>query len=90
MWSKALIVCCLLAVSHALAGETSPADQKWLAAVEKMVAEGQATVSTPSETRVELLKDWSKKNGYSTNVAKADGGFRIELSKSASKTVAKK
>ena len=80
---KLLIVAlgCLLTSTVAFSGETSAADQKWLSAVEKMVSEGQTTVSTPQETRVKLLKEWAGKNGYSVNVTKSDKGFNAKLSK---------
>ena len=39
----------------------SDADQKWLTAVEKMIANGHNQISTPVETRALLLKDWAKK-----------------------------
>lgn len=80
---KLLVVAlgCLLTSSAAFAGETSPSDQKWLAAVEQMVAEGQTTIATPNEVRVNLLKEWAVKNGYSVNVAKIDKGFSAKVSK---------
>jgi len=51
-----------------MADEPNEADQKWLAAVTKMVAEGKTEISTHSETRVVLLKEWAGKNGYTVNV----------------------
>ena len=63
----------------------SDADQKWLTAVTKMVASGHSQVSTPSEARAQLLKDWAKKNDYSVQVTKADSSFRLELTKSVAK-----
>jgi hypothetical protein len=60
----------------------SDADKKWLAAIEKMVADGQRQISTPVEQRTELLKDWAKKNGYAVTVTKTDTTYRIELAKS--------
>jgi hypothetical protein len=73
----------LLALNVALAGEPSPSDQKWLTAIEKMVTEGKNTVSTPNKDRIELLKDWAKKKGYSVEVAKNDQGFRATLTKAS-------
>lgn len=69
-------------LGSALGGEASQADQKWLTAIEKKVSQGDTKISTPSEDRVNLLKDWAGKNGYSTTVTKLDSGYRVELSKS--------
>ena len=63
----------------------SDADQKWLAAVSKMVASGRHELSTPVEARTQLLKDWAKKNGYSIQVTKAESTFRVELTKEVAK-----
>lgn len=81
----ALILSSLFAVSVLMANEPNEADQKWLAAVTKMVAEGKTEVSTPSETRVALLKEWASKNGYTVNVKKTDNSYRLELSKEVAK-----
>jgi len=78
---KALLVVSLLVGASAFAGTPTEADQKWLEIVKKKVTEGQAQVSTPSETRVTLLREWSVKNGYSANVVKTDAGFRVDLTK---------
>ena len=59
----------------------SEADQKWLSLVEKKVAEGQMQVSTPSEERVKLLKNWAAGNGCSVEVTKSDTAYRIEVPK---------
>ncbi len=67
--------------------EPKEADQKWLGAVEKMVTSGQSKVSTPSEDRVNLLKEWAGKNGYSVSTTKTRTGYTIEISK---KVVAQK
>lgn len=81
---KIMAIACvgLLSISAMLATETNPGDQKWLTAIEKKVAQGDTKISTPSQERVNLLKDWAGKNGYSTTVTKSDGGYRVELSKS--------
>jgi hypothetical protein len=71
----------LLTLNLALASEPTPANQKWLATVEKMVAEGQNKVSTPDKDRIELLKDWAKKKGYTVEVASDKQGFNVVLSK---------
>jgi hypothetical protein len=75
---------CFLTLNLALAGEPSAADQKWMAVVQKMVVEGQNTISTPSQDRIELLKDWAKKNGYTVQVAANDQGYRVTVSKAGS------
>ena len=59
----------------------SDANQKWLGAVEKMVASGRHQISTPVEARTLLLKDWAKKNGYTFQLTKTESTFRVELSK---------
>jgi rRNA maturation endonuclease Nob1 len=76
----ALSLSCLLAAGSVVAGETNEADQKWVQVVEKMVANGDRKITTPSETRVNLLKDWAAKNGYSLSVTKTDTGFSVEVS----------
>jgi hypothetical protein len=76
---------CLLTLNLALAGDPSPADQKWLGAVEKMVSEGQTKISTPSEDRKNLLQEWADKHSYSATVTKNDSGYQIELSKGLAK-----
>ena len=76
---------CLLTYGFAFAGEPSAADQKWLAAVEKMVAQGQTKVSTPSKERIDLLQEWARKQGYSIAVTKSDTNYRAQLSKSLAK-----
>jgi len=72
-------------ISSALAGEPSQNDQKWLTAIEKKITQGDTKVSTPSEERVNLLKEWAGKNGYSATVTKSDATYRIELSKGLAK-----
>jgi hypothetical protein len=77
-----LLLGCSLAFNFAALGEPKDADQKWLEAVQKMVAEGESKVSTPMEVRANLLKEWGSKNGYSIKVTKTETGYRIEVSKS--------
>jgi len=76
--------CLMLAGSSAMA-EPSATDQKWLTAVQKMVEDGQTRVSTPSEKRVKLLKEWAAKQGLPVEVTKTDAGFSIELQKKVAK-----
>lgn len=59
------------------AGEPSKADQKWSDAVEKMIAAGTATISTPVESRVKLAKELAEKRGRECKVEKTDKGYKI-------------
>ena len=70
-----------VSVCLAVSAQTNPGDQKWLEAVQKMVANGEHRLSTPSEQRVNLFKNWAKEHGYTVKVAKTDGGFRLEVAK---------
>lgn len=70
-----------LALTLVASAEPSVADQKWLGAVKTMVTEGKTKVSTPSEERSKLLKEWAEKNGYSVAVTKMENSFSIELSR---------
>ncbi|MFN3408263.1 MAG: hypothetical protein ACK45B_04675 [Limisphaerales bacterium] len=63
------------------AANPSEADQKWLAVVEKMVADGKDTVSTASTERAELAKKWAANKGYTASVAKTENGYQITFSK---------
>jgi hypothetical protein len=80
---KILIIAigCLMTVSLAFAGEPTAADQKWLEVVQKMVAEGNSSVSTPSKDRVTLLQDWASKKGYSVKVTQSEAGYRATITK---------
>lgn len=81
-----LLVASLPALAQSNASKNpNSADKQWLTAVKKMVVEGQSTVSTPSEERVTLLKDWATKEGYSAKVTKTEKGFRVSLAKSLAK-----
>jgi hypothetical protein len=77
----ALMLGCLLTFQFATAGQSTDADQKWLEAVQKMVANGEKGVSTPNEGRVNLLKEWGAKMGYAVKVTKTESGYSIEISK---------
>lgn len=59
--------------------EPNDVDKKWLGAVQTMVTEGKTKVTTPSETRVALLKEWGAQKGYAVQVTKSDTGFTVEL-----------
>jgi len=63
----------------------SPADAKWLGAIEKMVASGHYEISTPVAQRAELLQDWAKKHGYAVQLTKTDTTIRIKLAKDIAK-----
>lgn len=65
----------------AAASNVTDADQKWLAVVEKMVAQGKDTVSTASSERAGLAKNWAANKGYTAAVAKTESGYQITFSK---------
>jgi hypothetical protein len=75
----------VFSLSLATAGEPSQAEQKWLTVIEKKAGQGDTQVSTPSEERVNLLKEWAGKNNYSVTVRKSEGSYRMKLSKSLAK-----
>ena len=77
-----LLLGCVLTFNLAALGEPKDADQKWLEAVQKMVAKGDSKVSTPNEARVNLLKEWGGKNGYSVKVVKNQASYSMEVTKS--------
>jgi hypothetical protein len=86
----AVVVGCLLVVGSSAMGAPNAADQKWLDTVQKMVENGQARISTPSQERVDLLKKWAIEKGYTLEVVKFEAGYRIGLTKTArSKSIAK-
>lgn len=88
---SAVFLGCLLTSGFLALAEPSEADQKWLKTVEQMVTKGDKKLSTPSESRVTLLKEWGKKNGYAIEVTKTEKGFVLAVSKKdAAKTVAQK
>ena len=73
---KVLLVGGLL-TAFTCAAEISDADRKWGEAVQKMIAAGPATLSTPSESRVELAKSLAKKAGRKCEVERVATGYRI-------------
>src|SRR5215831_565933 len=84
-------IACLMTTFVVSATEPTPADQKWLQAVEKMVAKGEKKVTTANEERVNLAKEWADKNGYSVKVTKAGNSFNLEFAiKETTKNVAQK
>ncbi len=70
-------VVCLTAVA-----EPSAADQKWMAVAQKKIAKGETKISTPSQARVTLLKEWAAKKGWRIEVTKTESGYRLERSQS--------
>lgn len=82
---------CLLTAVAGFASEIAPADKKWSEAVESKIAQGAATISTPSETRAKLAEALAAKLGRQCKVEKSDKGFRVvvEAAKSAGFAVAK-
>jgi hypothetical protein len=80
----AVVSSLLFAGSIALA-EPSAADQKWLEVVQKMVEKGQNQLSTPSQERVKLLKDWAAKNGFTVTVTQANSTYKLEVTKTVAK-----
>ena len=76
-----LLLGMVLLSGAAFAETVSDADKKWLTVVEKMVGEGKSTVSTTTDERVKLAKNWATKKGYSTEVAKTEKGFKLTFSK---------
>ncbi len=83
MKKTALILGLLLTFSFGVMAEPSQADQKWLGVVKSMVAEGKTTITTPAQARVDLVKDWGTKAGYSVTVVKTDVGYSIQLTRKA-------
>lgn len=82
---KLVCLIALVAATSLAIAETKEADKKWLDVVQKMVTEGKTQISTPSQERVDLLKEWGRKQGYSVTVNKTEAGFRLELTKLVAK-----
>ncbi len=82
MSMKKMIVALLgttLVSLNLVALEASPADKKWCEAVEKKIANGPTEISTPSETRVQLLKAQVAKQGRTCEVTKTASGYRVAV-----------
>lgn len=77
----ALVCGCLLTAGVAMAAEATEADQKWLSAVTKMVEGGKTEISTPSEVRAGLLKEWASNKGFAVQVSQNNNSYKLELSK---------
>ncbi|MCG3146895.1 MAG: hypothetical protein PCFJNLEI_00330 [Verrucomicrobiae bacterium] len=80
-----LFVGCLILVGSSVMAEPSATDQKWLTIVQKMVAEGKTSISTPSEDRVKLAKDWAAQQGLAVEVTKKEASYAIEFQKKVAK-----
>jgi len=78
-----LMLGCSLAFNFAAFAETKESDQKWLQAVQEMVAKGESKVkvSTANGARVTLLKEWGTKKGYSVDVTKTETGYSIHIAR---------
>ena len=75
-----LLLLGIVLTTPAFAGEAlNEADQKWTAAVEKIIAAGNTTISTPSEKRVELAKQLAQKAGRKVEVSKSESSYRIKV-----------
>lgn len=67
-------------VVPAFAAETvSDADKKWSDAVEKMIAAGSTTISTPVEKRVAIARQLAEKAGRKVEVVQIDKSYRITV-----------
>ena len=60
-----------------VAQDSTESDRKWASAVEQMISSGPATISTPSQQRVEIAKGLAEKFGRKSQVVRTDAGFRI-------------
>jgi outer membrane biogenesis lipoprotein LolB len=83
--SLALIACAVIAAEPNVADQKTAADQKWLTVVQKIAEKGQTKISTPSEARVTLLKNWAAMNGYSVEVTKTEAGFKLDVTRNIAK-----
>jgi hypothetical protein len=83
----ALALGCLLMTSPALAGQPSEADQKWAAAVEKMIEKGVTQISTPDAKRAELAVELAKKQNRAGRIEKKEHGFHVIIGAPGAGTV---
>ena len=88
---KLLSGICLLTAMTCFAEDLSEADKKWSRAVESKIAQGAATISTPSESRAKLAQELANKHGRSSKVEKTDTGYRIvvDTANTSTQTAAK-
>jgi len=70
-----------LMVTYAVsASELSEADQKWAAAVEKMITKGTQRISTPDAKRAELAVELAKKLNHEGRIEKSQTGYVVYFS----------
>jgi hypothetical protein len=81
-----MLLALALASAAAFAVTTTEADQRWLSAVEKMVQEGKTQISTASEERLALAKNWAATQGYETQVTRIGQSYQVTFSKTKSLT----
>ena len=74
---KHLLLVGLAALPLVATAEVTDADRKWASVVEKAIADGQRSFSTPNEARAQLARQTAVKLGFKCEVAKNDDGFRI-------------
>lgn len=81
----------LLTAFVATAGELSEADQKWSAAVEKMIEKGTEKISTPDVNRAELAVKLAEKLKRTATITRKDKSYEVTFgTASKAATVAKK
>ena len=73
------IVMGMLACASLSADEISQADIKWKAAVEKKIAAGPTTISTPVEARAKIVQDLAKQAGKKSELVKTDRGYQVKV-----------
>lgn len=76
---SALALAGLMAFSTAMAGPSSPADQKWSKVVEQMIVDGAKSISTPKKSRVEIAQKLAKKHGKKCKVVKQGDNYRVNF-----------
>ena len=72
-----LILATALISGVAYSEELNPADQKWAAAVEKMIEKGVTQVSTPDAKRAKLAVELAKKQNRVGRIEKKENSFRV-------------
>jgi len=79
---KAIVLTLLisfLAGVSAIAEDISQADAKWKAAVEKKIAAGPTTISTPQESRAKLVQDLAKQAGRKSELVKTGNSYQVKV-----------
>ncbi len=84
---KTLIAVCFLTSLTSYSADLSEADKKWSQAVEKMIVEGSATISTPLESRAKIVKELVAKLGRESKSEKTDKGFKIVVDAPKAKNI---